>query len=588
MRKTVSLILLLFAVSCMAQELVPARREPIQKVQPNGDTLTVLVRGDEWHHWMMTTDRYRVQEGKKGYIYYSQRLLNGDVVPSKQKAHNPGQRKKKEVCWLHRYGIAKVPPRYRLKVDDARCTTHNEQRAPRMVSAHTVIPRSTVGKRFLPPRGLVILVNFQDVKFTTPRAEMDSMYNGQNYTRDYSYIYPGEDTPTRYTSQGSVQQYFRENSLGQYQPTFDLVGPVTVSQNMAYYGGNNASGNDKNPQAMITEACKLVKDSINYADYDADNDGNVDYIYVIYAGYGEADSQGEMPNAIWPHSSSIPTLTLDNKQISLYACGCELSYFSKLHDGIGTFCHEFSHVLGLPDIYETTGQTVYKTSGTWDIMDYGVYNNDGNTPCGYTAYERFFMGWTQPVLLDTAQNDTLPALASTGKAYMITADGTSNLNGTNPKPTEFYLLENRQRVGWDAYLMGQGMLITKVRYNASIWSDNSVNNNNDLHMDIIEADGIQSEWDPTGQDYGWYGKQGDCFPYEQTDFFTPYTAYPITNITQEENGNITFQFMGGKEPTAIDGLQCTMHNARFIYKGQIYIRKGGKTYNLLGHEVHLL
>ncbi len=484
------------------------------------------------------------------------------------------------LCWA-------VPPR--LGPDMSRIAPDQLAAARRMAPAHTITPRTTVGKRLLPPRGLVILVNFKDVQFTTPRAELDSMYNGQNYTRDYSYIYPGETTPTHYTSQGSIQQYFRENSLGQYQPTFDLVGPVTVSQNMAYYGGNTQSGSDKNPQAMIKEACQLAKDSINYADYDSDKDGYVDYVYVLYAGFGEADSGEDLPNTIWPHSSSLyPTLTLDGKEISLYACGCELSYYSKLHDGIGTFCHEFSHVLGLPDIYETTGTAVYKTSGTWDIMDYGVYNNDGNTPCCYTAYERFFMGWTQPVLLHSEQNDTLPALASSGKAYMITADGTANMDGTNPDPKEFYLLENRQRVGWDAYLMGQGMLITKVRYNASIWSNNAVNNKNDLHVDIIEADGIASEYDPSGQDYGWFGKQGDCFPYEQTDFFTPYTNYPITNITQEVNGDITFQFMGGKEPTSMYNVQCTKDNVQFMYKGEIYIRKGGKTYNLLGHEVHLL
>lgn len=592
MRKVGLIALLLFAVSCMAQELVPARREPIQKVQPNGDTLTVLLRGDEWHHWMMTTDRYRVQEGKKGYIYYSQRLLNGDVVASKQKAHNPGQRKKKEVCWLHRYGIAKVPPRIDPRLLHSTTKEAAEQvaaiRAKYISKPHKSPMQVNVRKTF--PKVPVILVNFSNMAFSDDqiRTTVDSMFNAQDYVNPFG------------GHSGSIRQYFCDQSYGQYNPDFDIYGPVTLSQNYKYYG-EDYGGNDRRPGYLVTEACALMNDSLDFAQYDTDQDGKVDLLYVICAGPAASDKDYINPdwiadpdNLIWPHYSTIDRVgcgenvrVFDGVKINDYEVSCELDgYYSfnpeydsvAVAAGIGVACHEFSHGLGLPDQYNTTSGK--NTNYEWDIMDYGCYNGYTYVPAGYSAYERWFMGWLTPRQLTEAENCTLPSLTQSGTAFLICPSGTHNLNGTNPSPASFYLLENRQPEKWDASLYGRGLILTQINYNAGRWTNNQPNNYTPLGIDIIEADGVPMN-DLTGS------KATDAFPAGAT-FYKGIENYPITNITQEENGNITFQFMGGKEPTAIDGLQCTMHNARFIYKGQIYIRKGGKTYNLLGHEVHLL
>jgi M6 family metalloprotease-like protein len=193
-------------------------------------------------------------------------------------------------------------------------------------------------------------------------------------------------------SSGSARQYFHDTSWGQYNPQFDVVGPYTLSQSYAYYGKNN----DANVGEMIRDACKMAdEDGVDFTQYDNDNDGKVDFVYVLYAGYGEAD--GGPANTVWPHNYDLRytgvTCNVDGKTVRNYACSNEISYYSKLYNGIGTFCHEFSHVLGLPDLYETN-QTPkgLHTLLDWDILDYGPYNNDGNTPPAYSAYERFYMG----------------------------------------------------------------------------------------------------------------------------------------------------------------------------------------------------
>ncbi len=400
------------------------------------------------------------------------------------------------------------------------------------------------------PHGLLILVNFADKQFTTPKADLDSMINGYNYSRSYT-SYDENWRRITIKANGSAAQYFSDQSNGTYRPKFDLCGPYTLSQPMAYYGGNNNSGNDKNTAAFVKEACELAHEAgINFSNYDYNNDGEVDFVYLIYAGYGEADSGEE--NTIWPHSfwlrdGSHVTLRLDNKLINTYACGNEINAVSNKMDGIGTLVHEFSHVLGLPDLYATNDAT-HKTMGMWDVLDAGPYNNDGNTPPSYSAYERFVMGWLKPEVINSSRSFVLGEIQSDRRAYMITSTGTSNLKGTNPSPAEFYLLENRQKVGWDKYLPGEGMIITKVKYSLEKWYGNTVNNSaSNQGVDLIEADGKAPIVGRTGS----YGKATDAFP-DGSDFYTPYPKYPITNIFMQD-GVIYFDFMGGG-PNAIEDV----------------------------------
>lgn len=396
----------------------------------------------------------------------------------------------------------------------------------------------------LAPRGLVIMVNFTDLAFQNSREDMDQMLNGEHYVRDYYSAY----TQKKIHSEGSARQYFIDQSMGQYTPQFDVVGPYTVSHNMAYYGRNSFSGEDMNVKELVIEACQLaVANGVNMSDYDRDNDGTVDYVVIYYAGYGEAN--GGSDDTIWPHSYALENyggasawFYLDGKRINDYCCFNEMSYLSGQHEGIGTFVHEYSHVMGLPDLYATSYGS-HKTMGRWDVLDSGPYNNDGNTPPAYSAYERFFCGWLTPQILNQPATIALEQLQQSNEAYLISQSGTHNMQGRDPVASTFYLLENRQKLDWDAYIPGHGLLITKIQYSFAKWEWNRVNDDaNHMGVDLIEADGKETR--------GSAGKQGDAFPYysskEEVNYFTPYEQYPITNI-QEREGVIWFDFMGGAD-----------------------------------------
>ena len=481
---------------------VPARKGGFVVSQPDGSELTVYQHGDEYFHWLTNKQGEWLSMDAEGY-YRVTEALSAEQITAKRQA---------------------APRRAEYKATPLNIAT----------------------------RGLIILVNFKDAAFTTSKAEMDSMLTGKNYTRNYTYKYSGRTYTVE--SEGSAWKYFYDASNGQYDPQFDVVGPVTVSQNMAYYGGNNSYG-DKNPEAMIIEACKLVDDSVDFSLYDNDNDGIADFVYVIYAGYGEAD--GGAANTIWPHQYYIyQYLNLDDTKIYRYACSNEMDNYTKHHTGIGTFCHEFSHVLGLPDLYETDMNNLHdqKTLGQWSILDYGPYNNDGNTPPSYSAYERFFMGWLTPRLITEPENVVLEDLKNKNEALLISSTDEHNLIGNDPNPTTFYLLENRQQTGWDQYLPGHGLMLTKIQYNYNKWYNNTVNNTaTKMGVDLIEADGKAPQYDDYRPSNGYMGKAKDLFPAGATAY-TQITDHAIEEIT-EENDVIAFKYKGGAIETNIDNIE---------------------------------
>lgn len=514
--KRLSILALICAITT-AVWAVPARRGGIIITQPDGSELTVYQHGDEHFHWTTNEKGEWISLDKDGF-YRKVEALNAEEI-----------------------------------------------QARRMASPKHITYRATPLN--IAPRGLVILVNFKDLAFETSKEEMDSMLTGQNYTRDYTYTYRGKKYNV--TSQGSARQYFEDASFGQYNLQLDVVGPVTVSKNMADYGGNSY-GSDKNPEGMIKEACELVNDSVDYTHYDNDNDGYVDFVYVIYAGYGEAD--GGDANTIWPHawylySAAGKKCQLDGKVVDLYACGNEMDFYTKHHTGIGTFCHEFSHVLGLPDLYDTNQDQPHgqKTMGSWSILDYGPYNNEGNTPPMYSAYERFFMGWLTPRLITEPEDVVLEELNSKQEALLISTTDQHNLIGNDPNPTKFYLLENRQQEGWDTYLPGHGMMLTYVQYTYNKWNQNTVNNTaKSMGVDLIEADGKT----PTSTQNGYDGKAKDLFPAGATAY-TKIENHAIEEI-EEVDGVITFKYKGGKIETAIEDVA---ENAQVI-----------AIYNVLGQK----
>ncbi len=403
-------------------------------------------------------------------------------------------------------------------------------------------------------KGLLILVNFNGknekmIHGDDSKRIFDQMLNGLNDTYGDNY--------------GSVREYFRDQSYGQFDITFDVVGPVTVSHNMSYYGANNDNDEDQNPEEMIVEAIKLADPEVNFADYDWDGDGEVENIYVTYAGYGEA--QGASENTIWPHAwalseSNFGAQEADGVKISTYACGSELNGTSGTKiDGIGTMCHEYSHCLGLPDFYDidySGGHGMFD----WDLMDSGSYNGDGYCPAGYTAYEREFCGWlTYEELQPNTKISDMPCISDMGVAYVIYNDANHN---------EYFVLANHQKKGWNKKEAGHGLLILHVDYNQSVWAENGPNDNpSRQRMTIIPADNkFDYETTTSGSKY-YYANAGDTYPgstgnTELTDDSKPaaklnnantdgrkYMHKPITNIS-ENNGLISFYFM--KEPVVVE------------------------------------
>ena len=433
------------------------------------------------------------------------------------------------------------------------------------------------GELNIAPRGLLIMVNFTDLAFVTPHDTVDSMLNGVNFTRKYSYKMNNWNVQIK--SSGSARQYFYDQSYGQYEPVFDVVGPYTLKHDLAYYG----SDNDANVGEMIKEACVLAnQDGADFTLYDNDNDGNVDFVYVLYAGYAEAEGASE--ETIWPHNSNLQyygiNCRVDGKTVGNYACSNELSYITGQYNGIGTFCHEFSHVLGLPDLYETnTPRQGLHTLYQWDILDYGCYNNYSNTPCAYSSYERFYMGWLTPRILRDPEYITLkPLNQNEGEALLIsTLFSTHNLDGTNPVPSTFYMLECRNKSGWDAYLPGRGLLITKIQYNAYKWMYNNVNNDaDDFGVDILEAKENNSS----------SAASTDAYPAGAKEW-TTYAFHEITDISlQLSDGSVRFSYRGAEKPEAVESVSenntpCT----KVMRDGQIVIIRDGKEYTILGNRL---
>ena len=323
----------------------------------------------------------------------------------------------------------------------------------------------------------VILLNFTDLSFTidNPQGNFSDFYNGAGGTNA--------------NSTGSVHDYFMYASDSLLDLQFDVYGPYTVSKTMSYYGENTSSNHNKNVDELIAEAAKLADaDGVDFALYDNNNDGKVDNLSVIVAGYNEAE--GGHANSIWPHYSGVYNSDrYSGKRISKYLIISEYrGSGGKQQAGIGTYCHEFGHALGLPDLYDTQNSSRY-TVGTWDIMCAGSYNNNGCTPPSYSAFERFAMGWLVPTQLVEIGDYCLEPLLESNSAYLIAANE-HNLSSMSPSPNEYFLLENRQAIGWDANtdaLVGTGMLVSHITFNSNTWNKNTFNNGKILGYSIVGA-----------------------------------------------------------------------------------------------------
>lgn len=470
--KAVFLLVLIFVIPC-ATWAVPAKQGVMKITQADGTELRVRLRGDELHHIVLSEDEYLLVE-KSGIYYFADISDDQKIVASPFRATNIEQRTSAAKAFVEKTDRQKMLELKEVERQTAISSRRKVENPNVGLFDYTFPTKEEV-------RAIVILVEYQDVKF-----KLDDPY-------DYFTRMMQERGFKDYGGTGCVEEYFEDQSMGVFQPKFDVYGPVTLAHDMEYYGGNDPSGNDKNPQKMVIEACQQLDEEIDFNTYDTNNDHFIDNVFLFYAGKGEAS--GGTKNSVWPHSwdlleAETMPYYFDGVRLNKYACSNE--WMGNSPDGIGTFCHEFSHVMGLPDLYATTYTNAF-TPGEWDLLDTGSYNNNSRTPPGYSIFERYALDWIEPMELDETTDVELYPINESNEGCIIKTG----------KDNEFFLLENRQKTGWDKYIPGHGMLIWHIDYNQNVWSNNIVNNNM-LHqyVDIEEAD--------NKQDAG--SRAGDAFP----------------------------------------------------------------------------
>lgn len=404
------------------------------------------------------------------------------------------------------------------------------------------------------PRVAVMLVQFKDKYFT---VAPDSASVHDYYDR-YCNGVEGTSPYTGHGSSGAVTEYFSDQSLGQFQPVFDVIGPLTLDSVYAYYGKDSGSSKDVNYNAFIKESMrKACRTNIDWSQLDNNGDGKVDMAIFIFAGLGQnyTNSYKDL-NTIWPKEMSAQ-YQIDGVTFAGCSSCCELRptassggvITATRPDGIGVFCHEFSHALGLPDFYDTN----YKMFGMdyWSIMDYGQYASSGQTPVGYTAYEREFMGWQKIEELKEPCTLRIPCFSKGGYGYKI-------VNEANPN--EYYVLENRQAYGWDMFCQtrGHGMMVTHVDYDRNAWASNRVNTDaSHQRMTIIPANNSLVGGNTPGITSTVWRESlmGNLYPgttenHELTNESTPasvvfvgqYMNKPIYDINETEDGIIVLKF----------------------------------------------
>ena len=516
---------------------VPASPYPVTITQPDGTTLTVILKGDEFHHYHTTEDGFLIVKDKEGIFNYAKVDNQGQKINTRVKANNSTSRSASEKQF-----VKSLPSN--IDFSEANLAAR-KMRAQASVPASASIPASSKFPNVGSPRALVILVNFNDLNFVTPnpQAAFNDKLNKEGYNENGAI--------------GSARDYFNDNSMGVFAPQFDVVGPYKLPNSYIHYGGNSTDGNDLRPVQMIVDACTAASaDGVDFSIYDTDNDSFVDNIFVYYAGHNEAENGGA--DKVWPHrwaiyptfqysggnySGTVESITFNGKRIMDYACTSELRSSSGTEmAGIGTFTHEFGHVIGLADMYATNGAK-HHTLSNWNIMDGGAYLNKGKTPPAYNSFERFQLGFLQPKLLTNPQNVVINPLITSNNAFIITQTEEFNQNPDNPQPLEFFLLENRQKVSWDAYLPGHGMLIYRINYDANDWMYNQPNNDPaKMGVDIMEADGIGSSSSLGGDPFPGTSNIQSYIPVLRNG--TKLNDQSITFI-EETNGVIAFRFKGG-------------------------------------------
>ena len=570
---------------------------PVQVRQMDGTVITVILRGDEHINWYTTLDGVLLVQGADNNYYIGKVEKSGNLIATKQLAHEAQIRSQAERNLIAKQDKEKFFAYVNKIAEESENTYDNSPltRSPIIDSGYNGVP-------YFPhtgsPKALVILAEFQDTTFTI----QDTKNVFTNYLMN-----EGHFTDTRYNQDKNykgVRGYFKDCSYGKFTPTFDVVGPVKLPKPQAIYG----AGKNDRVDLLIADACSAVDGTVNFADYDANGDGLVDLVYVIYAGHS-ANVTGNKITDIWPKSGTVNiSNTFDGKSIQRFGVSNELAGLeNKAKDketinGIGLFCHEFSHTLGLPDIY------AYRTPAEnqddqgmefWDLMDGGTEVRGGRVPASYLAWEREVMGWMK---IDELKNDSsiekLKSIDNGGKAYKIINPNDSN---------EYIVLQSIQKgpwyQGWTKDNYAKGLLAYRVSYPSKKVNvlDYPNNEKGKPRVIPIPADGKILAAANAGGSITTYTQQlnGDLYPYNRIDYISGFKMFngsilekSIVNIKENDGGDsnnnyVNFEFKNGLVPT---GIQSPSIIERSTSDNHIYTLDGryvGTDASILPHGIYI-
>lgn len=588
--KQLSLIVCLMLCS-LTTWAAKAESIPVQVRQADGSVITVILCGDEHINWYTTLDGVLLVQGTDNNYYIGKVEKSGNLIATQQLAHEALTRSQVERNLIAKQDKDKFFA-YVNKIAEESENAYNNSPLTR----GPIVDTGYGGVPYFPhtgsPKALVILAEFQDTTFTI----QDTKKVFTNYLMN-----EGHFSDTRYGQNQNykgVRGYFKDCSYGQFTPFFDVVGPIKLPRKHAIYG----AGNDR-MDLLLADACAAVDDLVDFAKYDANNDGIVDLVYIIYAGHSANYRNNKVSN-IWPKSGTVTISdTFDGKSIRRYGVSNELngsdktSKNNKKINGIGLFCHEFSHTLGLPDIY------AYRTPAEdqdnqgmeyWDIMDGGTGVHGGRIPASYLAWEREVMGWMN---IDELKKDisieNLKSIDNGGKAYKI----------VNPKNSnEYIVLQSMQKgawnQGWGDGTYGKGLLAYRVSYKSDKVNIFDYPNNlkGKPRVIPIPADGKILAAANAGGSLNTYIQQlnGDPYPYNGIDKINEFTMYDGTILKRSiydivENDaerHVSFKFKNN-EPTAIQSLSIV---ERSTSDNRIYTLDGryvGTDASILPHGIYI-
>lgn len=586
-------ILLHLCILFLAQEILagPARNGMTTLVQPDGSTFPALIKGDEFTKIKTTAEGHAVIQDKDGWWCYAIYDPDGGKCSSGWRV---GSDVPQEIIASSSYipyeALSESATRARNRLQ----SVGTETPLMKILRKNRGMTKAEDTSEDTPVKhGLVILAAYRDIDFKMSRTSFDNLLNKEGYSFN--------------GATGSAKEYFDAQFNGQIEFDFHVTDIVTLQKNRSYYGGNNAYGDDKNPAEMVRDACILADSAVDFSLYDDDGDGEVDNVFVFFAGADEAEGADE--ECIWSHAWYLKDgagirLTLDGKVINRYACTSELArtynstgQFAEHMTSIGTFCHEYSHTFGLPDFYDTD----YDENGGWaaglwktSLMDSGNYNNGGNTPPNYNAIERELLGLSSPELLERSGRYTLEPVNKDGACFRIDAD----------REGEYFLFEYRAAEGWDKHIGGSGMLIYHIDRTSDVtdkWTYRNTVNADHSHQcaDLIEADARKDGFSSSNEQATLSRNlNGVFFPYGDNNSFsadgTPAfrfwsgadSPFSLASI-KKGNGILTFNLlekgMDTVPPDAVN-ISCEafadaaiiQFESSHLYDGEAEIRWGRK------------